>query len=216
MKSKSSSKPIYKTQIEGAANTVKSVYDNNASNIGKVSADLLGLNTQLIDQYKQGDPLLTAAKGYNTEVLGGKYLDAGNPYLQQMVDRTNSSVRNQTQASLGTRGLTGGSDYAGIIANRLASNETGLRFQDYENERQRMATAAGQAPGLTAAELARIQPILETAQLGSMLPFNAVNSYANATGGLLGQYTKNTQTAALGPMLIQGASNAAAAFAGGR
>ncbi|MGJ3625953.1 hypothetical protein AB5I41_01450 [Sphingomonas sp. MMS24-JH45] len=63
----------------------------------------------LVEQYKAGgDATTRAATGYNTDVLNGKYL-SGNPYLEQQIATTNDNTRNGLAASLGTRGLTGGS-----------------------------------------------------------------------------------------------------------
>ena len=148
--SKTTNKPVYNQQVEGAAGSVTNAY--NAAQPGlQAGADKFGgLMSSVIDKYNAGNPMIDAAKGYNTDVLSGKYLDAGNPYLQDMIDRTNNSVRNQAQASFGSRGQTNGSDYYLGLADRLAANETGLRYQDYGNERDRMGQATSQVPGLIA------------------------------------------------------------------
>lgn len=214
MKKKSSTKPVYSAQVEGAAGTLTGAYNQAAPGIQKNADAISGLVPGLLDQYKAGDPTLNAAKGYNTDVLSGKYLDAGNPYLQDMIDRTNNSVRNQTQAAFGSRGLTNGSDYALGIADRLAANETGLRYQDYGQERGLMGQAAAQAPGLIAADNARLDPILSAAN-ASLVPLQAASGYAGGIGGLLGQYTNTTQKGSLGGMLAGLAGTGLSAWAGG-
>jgi hypothetical protein len=146
--------------------------------------------------------------------LSGKYLDAGNPYLQAMIDRTNNSVRNQTQASYGSRGQTNGSDYVLAIADRLAANETGLRYQDYGNERDRMAQATSQVPGLIAAENGQLDPAFQ-AYDAMQAPLRAAIGYGGSIGGLLGQYQTVKQKTGIGQQLLQAAANAAAAYAGG-
>lgn len=200
--------------IMDAANTATSAYNQNAGTIQNSADQLTGLLPSLIDKYKNGNANVNAATDYNTSVLGGQYLDAGNPYLQQMIDKTLNDVTNSTQASLGLRGLTGGSTYADLISKNAANAALGMRYQDYSAERDRMSTAAGQSPGLAFADYAAISPALSVAE-ASLLPINAANQYTGSIGGLMGGYTTGSQKPGLGAMLMQGAQNAAAAYAGG-
>lgn len=196
-KTKSSSKPVYSAQIEGAANNVNSAYNAAAPGIANTTNALTGMVPDLVSQYQNGTPNLNAASAYNTDVLSGKYLDDGNPYLQQQIDTTNASVRNGAAASLGTRGLTGGSAFADIISRNLAQNESGLRYTDYNNERTRMDGAASQAAGISAAKyqpLSAIQGILQS----QVAPIQAAAGAGSSVGGLLGQYTNNTQKQSMG------------------
>lgn len=215
-KTKSSSTPVYSAQIEGAAGNINNAYSAQAPKISAITDQLGGLVPGLVEQYQQGDPGVKAAQGYNTDVLSGKYLSGGNPYLQQQIDTTNSSVRNGAAASLGTRGLTGGSAFGDIISRNLAQNESTLRYNDYNNERTRMGQAASAAPGLSAAgylPLTAIQDILQAQQA----PVQSAVGAGSGIGGLLGQYTNNTQKSSpsLGAILAQIAGNAAQAYAGG-
>lgn len=214
MKSKTKTESLYKPEINAASSALSGAYNQAAPNIQKNADAISGLVPGLLDQYKAGDPSLTAAQGYNTDVLSGKYLDAGNPYLQDMIDRTNNSVRNQAQASFGSRGQTNGSDYYLGLADRLAANETGLRYQDYGQERDRMGQASAQVPGLIAADNARLDPILSAAN-ASLVPLQAASGYAGGVGGLLGNYTKTTQKGSLGQMLAGLGGTALSAWAGG-
>lgn len=191
--SKSSNKPVYGAQIEGAASNVSNAYNAAAPQIASTANQLGGLVPDLVKQYQQGQPNVAAAQGYNADVLSGKYLGQGNPYLQDQIDATGSDVRNGLSASLGTRGLTGGSAFGDIISRNLATNATNLRYTDYSNERSRMDSAATQAPGLAAAgylPIATIQSILQS----QAAPLQAANSQAAGIGGLLGQYTNQKQT----------------------
>jgi hypothetical protein len=213
--SKSSTKPVYSKQIEGAANTVTQNYNQNAGAVQGIANSVQGLIPGLIEKYQAGNPAVKAATGYATDVLGGKYLDQGNPYLQGMIDNTNSDVANKVNGSLGTRGRTGGDIQTSLLARELAKNETGLRYGDYSAERDRMGSAASLAPGLAAADYAGISPVLAAAQAGTELPFSATNNYAQTIGGLLGQYTNTKQSPSLGALLAQMAGNAASSFAMG-
>ena len=91
-KSKSTTKPVYNQQIEGAANTVNSTYGTQLPKVQAVTDTLGSFVPDLAKQFTNGDPNVTAAAGYNADVLGGKFLGAGNPQLQGMVDQTNNSV----------------------------------------------------------------------------------------------------------------------------
>lgn len=187
--SKSSNVPWKAAQpyILGGADAVQGAYNQNAPGIQQATDSITGLMPGMIDKYKAGDAGVNAARGYNVDVLGGKYLDQGNPYLQQMIDQSGNDVRNQTQAAMGVRGLTGGSDYAGLIADRVSKNSLGMRYQDYAGERDRMATASGQSPGLAAADTIQINPLMQALN-ASMAPMQAAGSYASSLGGLLGGY----------------------------
>ena len=191
--SKSSTKPIYAPQIENSAATVTNAYNAAAPGISATTNALSGLVPDLVKQYQQGSPNVQAAQSYNTDVLNGKYLDAGNPYLQAQIDATGSDVRNGLTASLGTRGLTGGSAFGDIITRNLANNATNLRYQDYSQERGRMDAAVGQAAGISAAQyqpISAIQSILQS----QLTPLQAAQTQAAGIGGLLGQYTNQKQT----------------------
>lgn len=201
-------------QILGAGNALTSAYNQNAPGIQSATDSITGLLPGMIEKYQQGDAGVNAARGYNVDVLGGKYLDQGNPYLQQMIDQSGNDVRNQTQAAMGVRGLTGGSDYAGLIADRVAKNSLGMRYQDYAGERDRMATASGQSPGLAAADVIQIAPMMAT--LGAATtPISAAGQYAGSLGGLFGGYGTTTQKKSPWEYLMQAAGNAASAYAGG-
>lgn len=214
-KTKTSTKPVYSAQLEGAANNVTGAYNAQAPKITNITDSMAELVPGIVKQYTMGDPNVNAAKGYNADVLSGKYLN-GSPQLDALVNQTNNDVRNGLSASLGTRGLTGGSAFGDIITRGLAQNETGLRYTDYNNQMTRMDNAAAQAPGLAAAgylPLTAIQSILQS----QMTPIQAASGAGSAVGGLLGQYTNSTQTLtpSLGMLIAQIAGNAASAWGSG-
>lgn len=215
-KSKTSTKPVYSAQVEGAASNISDAYNAAQPGIASTANSLASAVPGLMAQYQAGDPGVKSAQAYNTDVTSGKYLSAGNPYLQAQIDQTNDGVRNGLAASLGTRGLTGGSAFGDIITSNLAKNENNLRFQDYTAERNRMDQAASAAGGISAgqyAPLGVIQGILESQQA----PVRAAAGAGSAVGGLLGQYTNGTttQSGSIGQLIAQMAGNAASAYAGG-
>lgn len=215
-KSKSTNKPIYSAQIEGAANNINSAYSQAAPGLQAGATKFGGILDGVLKRYNDGDPNVAAARTYNADVLGGKYLDAGNPYLQQMIDAAGNDVRNQVTASLGTRGLTGGSAHSGIVSKAVADKALGLRYQDYGAERDRMGEAVSQVPGLIAAENGILDPAF-AAYEAMQAPIRAAVGAGSGIGGLLGQYQtqQTTQKGSLAGLLAQIAGNAAQAYAGG-
>lgn len=215
-KSKSSTKPVYSAQVEGAANNVTNAYNAAQPGITATANSLASAVPGLMASYQAGDPGVKSAMQYNTDVTSGKYLDAGNPYLQAQIDQANDGVRNGLAASLGTRGLTGGSAFGDIISSNLAKNENNLRYTDYTNERNRMDSAASAAGGISAAQyqpLSVIQSILQSQQA----PVQAAAGAGSSIGGLLGSYTNSTQTQnmGLGQLAAQLGGSALSAWAGG-
>lgn len=217
MKSKSTTKPwkVATPYITGAASALQSDYQSGKGKVDAISEGISGILPGLTDKVNNGNAAVNAATGYVTDVLGGEKYGGGNPMLQNIIDTTNNSVRNQAQAGLGTRGLTGGSAAMDIVSRGLAQNESGLRFQDYENERQRMAQAAGLAPSLAGAEQLPVQTLLAASALGAELPFMASGNYARNIAGLLGPYTQTTQSQGFGKTLLDFGSKAAQAYSMG-
>jgi len=185
-------KPIYAGRIEGAANLLDSNYKGQAPKIAEFSDNMLGVSNDLLSKYYDGDPTVGAANNWITNTLNAD--SASNPYLDDMVGISNDSVRNQMQAKMGTRGLTGSSDYYGLISKGLAENETGLRYNDYNNREQMKLAAAGLAPGVSAAQYQPLAAANELGQTGAMLPMQAGLAHAAGIGGLLGPYTNSSGT----------------------
>lgn len=186
-------KPIYGAQLEGAANNVSSAYNAQAPKISAITDQLGGLVPDLLQRYTQGDSGVNAARGYDADVLSGKYLN-GNEHLDDMVRITGDNTRNGLAASLGTRGLTGGSAFSDIITRALAENETGLRYKNYGDERSRMEAASGRAPSLAAAGELPLSSLLSILS-SQTAPLQAAAGAGSSIGGLLGQYTNTKQTA---------------------
>lgn len=191
-----------KPYLLGAANTLNDAYNQNAGGLQKATDQVTSLLPSVIDKYKQGNPALNAATSYAQDVLGGKYLN-NNPHLQAMLDRTNNDVMNSTMASLSKRGLTGGSDYARLIADRVAANEGNIRFADYNNERQAMGQAASLSPSIAAADTIQIQPMMSMLN-AYQTPMNAAGNYAQSLGGLLGGYQTQKSGQSTGSAIASG------------
>lgn len=214
-KSTSETKPWKKAQpyILGAADTLQGTYNTQAPKITQATDSITSLLPGMIEKYQQGDSGINAARGYNTDVLSGNYLGS-NPYLDQTLMNSNDDIRNQMQAAMGAKGLTGGSSYADLISRNIAKNTLATRYQDYDQERQRMATAAGQSPSIAAGDAIQVAPMLSTLQ-ASLTPMQAAQGYAGTLGGLFAPYTQTTQTqggGVLGSLLSAGAQLGSAAI----
>jgi len=189
-KTTQSNTPYYATQLNDAANTVTGVYNQNAGKVQGYADSIGSLVPGLLDRYNEGNPALTAASDYITRTLGNT---GGNPFLGGIIDQSNNDTARALGTNLGTRGLTGGSSLARILANEVSKNSMNLRYNDYNNQQQLQAQAAGMAPNIALGELANITPLLGAATTASGLPMQAAGQYASGIGGLLGQYTNTTQ-----------------------
>lgn len=218
VKTESTTKPVYDTEIKGAYNNLNNAYETSKPGIARVSGNLMDLSDNLLGRYYDGDPTIDAAKGFLTNTLNAD--SAENPYLDDMVAQTNDNVRNQMQAQMGSRGLTGSSDYYGLISKGLGQNETNLRYTDYNNREQMKLQAAGMTPGVLAGEYLPVAAAMQAGSQGAMLPSQAALAYSAGVGGLLGPYTnqKGTQTQSggfFGDLLLSGIGAAGAAASGG-
>jgi len=173
--------------IQRGAAELDSAYGQAKGAVQQQTDNVMGLlNPFLTDRMQNGDPGVNAARDYGVDVLSGKYLE-GNPYLDQIIADSNNDIKNQMQASLGVKGLTGGSDYANLISRNIARNSTNLRYGDYNAERGRMDGAAGRAGGIASADYLPVQGLLASLQ-ASKAPFDLASQYAGGLGGLLGGY----------------------------
>lgn len=170
---------------------------NNAygqsSGLANQAVGILQENLPAVLGQTLNNPNLAAANSYNQDVLGGKYL-SGNPYLDQQIANTNSSVANGVNGAIGTRGLTGGSAQSQILARELAKNESNLRYTDYSNERSRMDSAVGQATGLASAGNQGIATLLAYLTGTAQLPQSVASQYAGGLNSLWGNSQTTTQS----------------------
>jgi len=214
-KTQQTNKPVYSSQIEGAANTANQAYNAQAPAIADISNQFLGVSGNLLDQYNSGgNPATEAAQNYITSTLGQE--PGNNPYLDDIVGLTNENLARDINTHLGTRGNLGGSVQSDILARELGRNELGLRYEDYNNQENRQANAAGLAPSVSAASYLPIDQALQTGRFGAFSPLDAATQNAVTTGGLLGQYQNvngtQTQSGGLLGQILQGGS----LFLGGR
>lgn len=217
MKSKSTTKPWKKAQpfILGAANQLQNTFNQQQPRLQEIASDVQGVLPTFRNRVQNGDPTLQAGRGYTEGVLGGRYLGEGNPYTSQIIDQNAGDITDRVNAIFGAAGRTGSGRHTQVVTQELADSANRLRYEDYARERSAMEAAAGRSGMYGQAENANLGAYLTAAQTAGELPFLGARMLGQGMGSLLGGYTTQVQRPALGPMLIQGASNAAQAYAGG-
>ena len=206
-------KPVYSAEVGGAARNVQDAYGQSQPLIRDVSNNLGRVSADLFAQQRAGDPTIQAAQGFTRNLLQ----NGSNPYLDDIVDVSNESVRNQVQARLARTGNSGGSDYTNLISRALAQNETGVRYNDFDRTRQAQLQAAGLSSGLLAGSYLPAQLAAQFGQQGALLPIQAAGANAGSIGGLLGQYQdirgKTTQSGGLLESILGSAAQIGSQFA---
>lgn len=213
-KQTSTTKPIYSGQVEGAASDISNTLHQQLPKITGVTDQLGSLVPGLIDQYKNGDPNVNAALGFNSDVLSGKYLNS-NPYLEGVISNLGNDVRNQTAGALGVHGNWGDSSAMADIVSRNVANAAGnMRFNNYNNGLTMMGQQASLSPTLAASKYLPVDQATNIAQ-AQQIPVQAAVGAGNGIGGLLGQYTNQTTKSkqGIGSMLLNAAAAAAQAYA---
>lgn len=196
-------------QINAATTALGSAFQQSQPFVQQGTQALSGALPQVLGQ-TLNNPTLAAANSYTQDVLGGKYMN--DPYLDQMIADTNSSVANGVNGAIGTRGLTGGSAQQQILARELAKNETGLRYADRSQQLGRMDNAVGAATSLSSAGNQNIAALLAYLNGGASLPMNAAGQYAQGIGGLWGNSQTTTQKNNPGLLGVLGAGLQTAAM----
>jgi hypothetical protein len=213
MKSKSSTKPIYKAEIGAAAGALTDAYNTNKAGTADIANSITSRLPGLADKAFGPNSLLTSAQGYAEDSIKGKYLN-NNPYVDEMAGNARSAAADDVQSYFGKLGRVGSDSNMAGFARGVNEADLNFRGNIYGQERDRQQQAASMAPGLNAASYDGIDAYLRAAGVGAELPYLASNKYASGIGGLLGQYTKTKSTQAIGPALISAAGSAASAFAG--
>lgn len=153
-------------------------------------------------------PGFDKARGYSEDVLSGKYLDEGNPYLDNIAGQVRNNVTDQVNGQFSLAGRYGSGQHTGILAKQLSDAENQLRFGAYNTERGYQ----NQAPGQMA----------QLATVNAGLPQALSGNYADSIASLLGKYiqgnsqgTSKTSGGFLGDLILAATANLAKAGGGG-
>lgn len=90
------------------------------------------------------------SSGYLRDVLGGQYLQAGNPYLSQLTESIRAQVLPSVNSQFSNAGMVGSSLHQGAIAGGISNALAPQLFNQYNQERQLQQQAAGMLPGIDA------------------------------------------------------------------
>jgi len=131
----------------GMASSYLSNPNSQAVYDGQRVADLSG-NTQ------QGMAGLANNQGYDQSAnfyentLNGDYLNAGNPYISQVQQSVQDATMPGINATFAGRGMAGSTIHQNQLAQGLSNGMATHLFANYENERNRQMSAAGQLPAM--------------------------------------------------------------------
>jgi len=169
--------------IQSIATGARNLYAANPSGLGTYSLEALGgiasvANAQAsgqtgpmasdvaLNQTIQGlrDKTLRdrANAIYNTassseanlqDAASGKYLTGANPYMDELISRSQRDAANQVASRFAASGRYGSGNFATAIADTTGRIATEARMQDYEQERARQMQANQQ---IDAAKMARL------------------------------------------------------------
>lgn len=185
-------------EVFNAYNAAKPTLDaatQNATALAKSGAHSLGAT--------QG--IFNSANKMTSDILGGKYLSQGNPYLQQIIDAASRDVRNGVSSQFEQAGRYGSGAYADVLSRNLGDMAAQVRYGNYDDEMSRMMQAASLAYG--AQDTASDNALAATAAQAE-IPYRGMDSLASSLGSLFSGGTETQKTK--GPGLLQGLLGAGA------
>ena len=112
----------------------------------------------------QGSPVSDAASANIQQTLNGDFLSQGNPYLTQQIDRASSDVLRNMDTLNARTGSFGNSGVQETTARSLGDIAGNMRYQDYNNERNRQQQAIGMAPTIANQDYFDAQQLLGAGQ----------------------------------------------------
>jgi hypothetical protein len=124
----------------------------NASDVARNQVIAGMRNTELRDRSNQmwGD---TSSAEQNLQgVASGQYLSGANPYMDELINRSQQDAANQVASRFAQSGRYGSGQFSRAVADTTGRIATEARMQDYEQERARQMQAAQQ---IDAAKMAR-------------------------------------------------------------
>jgi len=206
-----SADPAFKPYAIAGAKTARDIFEQNQPSLNALTSNVTGLVPGLTSMFNTPNAGVTAAQGYNTDVLGGKYMQ-GNPYLDAVLGKTRSSVMDAVNSNFSMAGRYGSGAHTGVMTSELANAENAARMQDYNTQMGRMDQQAALAPTLSQANYIGLPEVLQTTQAGAELPYTGMNNYAQQIGTLFNGGTQ-TQKGPSGLGSFLGSAMTAAAMA---
>lgn len=107
---------------------------------------------QIANQAMGPQSLLGNAQSNLSQTLNGDFLGQGNPFMQGIIDKTQGEVQGRMAGGAFNSGSFGNAGVGQATAQGLADSSNQLRFQNYNQERDRQMQGLGMAPGIAAAQ----------------------------------------------------------------
>jgi len=177
--------------LNTASSALQNTYNSTAGTNAQIGSSLADAFRQF-NQSRQNNPNTDAANDYIGRVLGGEFLN-GNPQLQNVIDTTNESVADRVNALFSKAGQTGSSRQIGELGKQLSANESGLRYQSYNDEQDRIGAAIAQALAMRNADATDLQILTGLGSSAAQIPWLGANNLAAGLGGLWGNSQTTTQ-----------------------
>lgn len=136
------------------------------------------------------------------DVADGKFL-AGNPYLDDIVQRSNASAASRVAQQFAASGRYGSPGQGNAVGDAVSANEMKLRYDDYNTQAQRQAQAAS---AIDVAGNARAG--LQQGLIGAIGSGQAQNANLATQGAQLGMAGDASALSAAGQLASQQATNA--------
>lgn len=170
-----------------------------------------------------GSGLIPMAQQQNAATLRGDFLNAGNPYMQQVAQANAASIAPSIDAHFGAAGRFGSPAHAGALGTALANANAPFQYAQYQNERDAQQKAALAAPGLNEAGYQNLNTLLaaggtrqqqQQAEIGDQvarydydrdLAYNNLAKYHDLIGGSYGQSGTTSTTSSSGNPWMTGA-----------
>lgn len=202
----SSSPKSTSTSYSGSSNPAFSPYAINAVNqvesqYGKAQPGLdalVGLSNNtvvpgLANQFGQSQAAAGQARGYNSDVVSGKYMQ-GNPYISDILGQLNEQIGNSVGGHFSVNGRYGSGANQAVMGKQIANADANVLYANYGDEMARRDQAAN---ALQTGNLGDTASLLQALQQGSTMPYAGSESLANSLGALFsGGQDKSKQTGA--------------------
>ena len=119
--------------------------DQTYANFDPATQQALGQQEQ---RALQGNPLTGQAQQQASATLSGDYLNAGNPYQDQLNQRIMGDVRQGVDSSFAGAGRYGSGLHAEALSRGMGDALAPVMYQNYQNERGMQQNAMQTAPSL--------------------------------------------------------------------
>lgn len=193
---------------KAGASAVQSVFNQNQPGLQELTGQVRSVMPGMLGNLGASNAARSGAMNYTNDVLSGKFLN-GNPHLNDIIGRAAGDIRNNVASIYSMGGRYGSEAHQGALANDIGAMSSGLRYQNYSDEMNRMGQAASAAQGMNSAD---INQLLATAGVGAELPYIGSNNLGNSLGALFGGGTQTSTDKGANP--IWGAIGAGLGAAG--